>query len=668
LSALVVAAPAASQEPVRTDGEPQVSTYTSGLQQPWELAFLPDRRALLTERPGRVRLLATDGSIAGTALTIEVGGGEGGSLGLVLDPAFADNAFVYLYRTLPDQSANQVLRYRFDGDRLVDQAVVVGGIPAANIHNGGRLAMGPDGFLHITTGDAAVPDSAQVAFDAGNPATYAGKILRLPPSGYRGAGGGLEEVSRGHRNPQGLDFQPGTDQLYADEHGPTGNDEVNRIVRGGNYGWPDAVGPNHPEPFISPLATYSTIAPSGAIFVRQPGSQWTGDYLIGALRGQRIQRLRLDGDRVTINEALFQDRFGRVRDVVEGPDGALYALTGNGTDDRVLRIVPPAGTGQPPPPVEEETPPPGPPLTQPQRLTEVDAFGGWAAWSAFEEGAGYRLALRNPDGAVGAAPVPPRAVPFDVDLGPSEEGGVVAAYSRCAQEPDEYGAGGVLLRATGRGCDIFRLDLATGQETELEGASTSDSSEFLPSIWRDDVAFARVFESRAGRRGDLPYLYVRPLDGGRSDRQPGGSRGDDGVPGPTGIDLYGRRMSFTWEWRDGDRLRSELRLDTVGGDNALIERLGSQDAPANLLTPGADRGRIYVGTRRLRGEASTSGALRLRISTDQLTSFTFPTGPALAGLGVDNGDALLATAGDPRQAPQCGPGGCAISPLDDALD
>ncbi|HEV2819813.1 MAG TPA: PQQ-dependent sugar dehydrogenase, partial [Solirubrobacteraceae bacterium] len=512
------------------------------------------------------------------------------------------------------------------------------------------------------TGDAAAPDSAQVAFDAGNPATYAGKILRLPPSGYRGGGGGLEEVSRGHRNPQGLDFQPGTGQLYADEHGPTGNDEVNRIVRGGNYGWPAAVGPNHPEPFISPLTTYSTIAPSGAIFVRRPGSQWTGDYLIGGLRGQRIQRLRLDGDRVTINEALFQDRFGRVRDVTEGRDGALYAITANG-DDVVVRIVPPPPQEAPPQP----TPPPGPPLTQPQRVTEVDAFGGWAAWSAFEDGSGYRLVLRNPGGAIHAAPVPARAVPFDVDLGPSEDGGVVAAYSRCAQEADEYGAGGVLLRATGRGCDIFRLDLASGQETELDGASTTESSEFMPSIWRDSVAFARVFESRAGRRGDLPYLYVRPLDGGRSERQPGGSRGDDGLPGPTGIDLYGRRMSLTWEWRDGARLRSELRLDTVGGDHALLERLGSEDAPANLVTPVGDRGRIYAGTRRLRGEGNTSGALRLRISTDRLTPFTFPVGPALTGLGVDDGDALLATAGDPRQAPRCGPGGCAIRPLGDAF-
>jgi glucose/arabinose dehydrogenase len=650
-----VAVPAAAQDA-------RVSTYTTGLEQPWELAFLPDGRALVTERAGRVRLLATDGSIAGTALTISVGGGEGGTLGLVLDPAFAENGLVYLYRTLPDQSANQVLRYRFDGDRLVDQALVVGGIPAGNIHNGGRLAIAPDGFLYITTGDAGASDSAQVPFERGNAATYAGKILRVPPSGYRDGGGGLEGVSRGHRNPQGLDFQPGSNQLYADEHGPTGNDEVNRIVQGGNYGWPDAVGPNHPQPFISPLATYSTIAPSGAIFVRRPGSQWTGDYLIGALRGQRIQRLRLDGDRVTINEALFQDRFGRVRDVTEGPDGALYAITGNG-DDVVVRIVPPPAE-QPPP---QETPPPGPPLTEPQRLTEVDAFGGWAAWSAFEQGAGYRLVLRNPDGAIGAAPVAPRAVPFDVDLGPSEDGGVVAAYSRCAQEPDAYGAGGILLRTTGRRCDIFRLDPATGRETRLEGASTESSSEFLPSIWRDSVAFARVFESREGRRGDLPYLYVRPLDGGRSERQPGGSRGDGGLPGPTGIDLYGRRMSFTWEWRDGERLRSELRLDTVGGDHALIERLGSEEAPANLVTPGADRGRIYVGTRRLRGSANTSGALRLRISTDQLTPFTFPAGPALAALSVDDGAALLATAGDPRQAPRCGPGGCAIRPLDDAF-
>jgi Tol biopolymer transport system component len=318
----------------------------------------------------------------------------------------------------------------------------------------------------------------------------------------------------------------------------------------------------------------------------------------------------------------------------------------------------------PPPPLSlQPLPPPGPPLTEPQRVTEVDRFGGWAAWSAFEEGVGYRLVLRDPDGEIGPASVGPRRVAFDVDLGPSEDDGVVAAYSRCEQEPDAYGAGGILLRTTGRGCDIFALDVSGGEEVKLEGASTDLASEYLPSIWRDSVAFARVYEQREGRRGDLPYLYVRPLEGRESERQPGGSRGDDGLPGPTGLDLYGRRMSFSWEWREGERLRSELRLDTVGGDHDLIERLGSQDAPANILTPTGDRGRIYAGARRLREDGHDDRLLRLRISTNEFTEAPLQ-GPPLVGLGVDEGNFLLATADDPRQAPLCGPGGCTISPLE----
>jgi hypothetical protein len=308
-------------------------------------------------------------------------------------------------------------------------------------------------------------------------------------------------------------------------------------------------------------------------------------------------------------------------------------------------------------------PAPGPALTAPQRVTEVDAFEGWAAWSAFEEGVGYRLVLRGPGGEIAPAPVEPRSVPFDVDLGPSEDRRVVAAYSRCQQEPDEYGAGGVLLRTTGRGCDIFRLDVVGGQESKLEGASTDQASEFLPSIWRDRVAFARVFEQRAGRRGELPYLYVRPLEGGKSDRQPGGSRGDDGLPGPTGLDLHGRRMSLTWEWRDGDRLRSELRLDTVGAGHQLIDRVGSREAPANIFTPVGDRGRIFAGARRL-GADSQNRVLRFRISTREYTQ-ALVQGPPLVGLGTTFKDIfVLATADDPRQAPQCGAGGCFITPLD----
>jgi hypothetical protein len=325
--------------------------------------------------------------------------------------------------------------------------------------------------------------------------------------------------------------------------------------------------------------------------------------------------------------------------------------------------VPPPRPAPPPPLSPQPLPPPGPPLSELQRVTEVDRFGGWAAWSAFEEGAGYRLVLRDPDGVIGPAPVAPREVPFDVDLGPAEDFSVVAAYSRCEREPDEYGAGGVLLRTTGRGCDLFRFDPVSGQETELQGASTQQSSEYLPSIWRDSVAFARVYEQREGRRGELPYLYVRPLEDGGSQRQPGGSRGDDGLPGPTGLDLYGRRLAFSWEWRKGQRLRSELRLDTVGGDHRLIKTLGSKDAPANILTPAGDRGQIYAGARRLRESSHEGRLLRLRITTNTLDQLLLQ-GPPLVGFGVDEGNFVLATAGDPSQAPQCGPGGCAIRPLE----
>ena len=161
----------------------------------------------------------------------------------------------------------------------------------------------------------------------------------------------MQTLSTGHRNVQGLAWQPGSDRLFATEHGPTGNDELNRIVRDGNYGWPQAQGREHGG-FRAPLAVYAeSIAPSGATFVTLPGSAWTGDLLFGALVGEQIRHVELDGASVRAQEALFAGRYGRIRTVVEGPDGALYALTNNTDgrgspregDDRVLRIVPPAG-------------------------------------------------------------------------------------------------------------------------------------------------------------------------------------------------------------------------------------------------------------------------------------------------------------------------------------
>ena len=310
--------------------EPTVSTIARDLEVPWEMAFLPDGRALITERPGRVRVL--DGEVL-AEVEVEASG-EGGLLGMAIDPDFEQNRFVYLYRTVA--GGNEVVRYRLEGSRLEEDEVLVEGIRAAPIHDGGRLRFGPDGALYATTGDAAQPQLAQ------DPESLNGKILRIE-------GGRAEVFSLGHRNPQGLDWHPGSGRLYASEHGPEGNDEVNLVEQGRNYGWPEAEGAEHGD-FTAPLTVYEeSIAPSGATFVRGEDSGWSGDFLMASLVGEQVRRLRFDGAEVTLDEPLFQGQFGRIRTVVEGPNGMLYALTNNtdgrGTprpgDDRVLRIQPP---------------------------------------------------------------------------------------------------------------------------------------------------------------------------------------------------------------------------------------------------------------------------------------------------------------------------------------
>ncbi|HYY22495.1 MAG TPA: PQQ-dependent sugar dehydrogenase [Thermoleophilaceae bacterium] len=329
---------------MRSESGPRLETVATGLEAPWELAFLPDGRALLTERPGRVRLLSRDLRLQPKPVArVDVAAiEEGGLLGLAVDPQFERNRFVYLYRTTND--GNEVARYRFEGGRLEEAAVLLRGIEAAPIHDAGRIHFGPDGRLYVPTGDAGQDSLAQ---DRGS---LNGKVLRMGPEQYRGEGGRPEVFSLGHRNPQGFDWEPRTGRLYASEHGPDGDDEMNLLRRGANYGWPEAQGEDH-DGFAAPLAVYTpAIAPSGATFVSKPGSAWSGDFLVGCLIGEQVRRLSFDGSRVTRNEALFEGDFGRIRTVVEGPDGALYLLTSNrdgrGTpregDDRVLRVLPPA--------------------------------------------------------------------------------------------------------------------------------------------------------------------------------------------------------------------------------------------------------------------------------------------------------------------------------------
>jgi glucose/arabinose dehydrogenase len=223
---------------------------------------------------------------------------------------------------------------------------VATGIEAAAIHDGGRIRFGPDARLYITSGDAAQDDLAQ------DRSSVNGKVLRMELEAVRGGGARPDVFTLGHRNPQGLDWQPETGRLVASEHGAAGNDEVNVLREGANYGWPEAEGTEHGE-FEAPVAVYEdAIAPSGASFVSRRGSAWSGDFLIGALVGEQVRRLSFDArGQVTRDEALFEGDFGRLRTVVEGPDGALYVLTSNRDgrgaaregDDRVLRIVPPAG-------------------------------------------------------------------------------------------------------------------------------------------------------------------------------------------------------------------------------------------------------------------------------------------------------------------------------------
>ena len=333
---------------------PRVDTVATGLEIPWEIAFLPDGQALVTERPGRVRLLDRRGRLrrAPVARVRVSAVGEGGLLGLAIDPAFRANRRVYLYFTTA--AGMRLERHRLAGRRLVREASLIDGMRAGRIHDSGRIAFGPDRRLYVSTGDAGDGALAQ------QPGSLNGRLLALTPGQYRGPGHAVPEVvATGLRNSQGFDWQPGTGTIVATDHGPSGfdgpegYDEVNRIVPGGNYGWPLAIGDDTGGGrFIAPLRVYpAPLAPSGATFVSRPGSRWTGDFLFAALRGERLQRLVLRDGRVAREESLLTRRFGRLRTVVEGPRGCLYVLTSNrdgrgrptAADDRILRVRPPGG-------------------------------------------------------------------------------------------------------------------------------------------------------------------------------------------------------------------------------------------------------------------------------------------------------------------------------------
>ncbi len=331
----------------------------SGLEIPWSLAFSPDGTLYFTERPGRVNVIR--GGEVHTLLTLDVAasaGREGGLLGIELDPQFTENRHVYVYYTYRDgggQRWNRISRYTETGDALTDPTVILDHIPAGDFHNGGRIKFGPDGKLYATTGETFKGAPAQDLDSLG------GKILRMNPDGtapHDNPFPGSLVYSYGNRNPQGLAWHPETGALYSTEHGPSGenlrfaHDEINLIEPGNNYGWPHVVGDGDDPRYVDPLyhTGTATWAPSGAVFhdgSRYP--QWRNKLLIATLRGKHLRIVTLTPDHAAVEstDALYQDALGRIRDVVQGPDGYIYLCTSNrdgrgdpgDEDDLIVRIV-----------------------------------------------------------------------------------------------------------------------------------------------------------------------------------------------------------------------------------------------------------------------------------------------------------------------------------------
>jgi glucose/arabinose dehydrogenase len=316
---------------------------------------------LFTERPGRVRVYENGKLRPEPLFTVPdvEPSGESGLMSLTLHPQFAANHFVYLsYAYRGDGQRVRVVRYREDGKTLADPKVIIEDIPAARLHAGCRVRFGPDGKLYITTGDATQPELAQ-RLDS-----LAGKTLRLNDDGT--VPGDNPFVDRkdarpeiwtyGHRNSQGIDWQPLTNLLFETEHGPSGSDgppggdEVNILEAGKNYGWPVIHHRQTHEGMESPLIEYTpACAPASAMFYRGSAfHDFREDFFFGCLAGMRIIRVELDDRRVVSQENLLLNRFGRIRDVAEGPDGFIYFSTSNRDgrgsptrdDDRIIRLVP----------------------------------------------------------------------------------------------------------------------------------------------------------------------------------------------------------------------------------------------------------------------------------------------------------------------------------------
>lgn len=337
-----------------------VEEVVRGLEVPWGIAFTSSERLLVTERPGRLRVIEK-GKLDPVPLRVfpEVASrGEAGLMSIALHPDYAQNKELYLVLTYEKNGklVNKIVRFRDEGDTLTHETVILDDIPGAEFHAGSRIAFGPDGRLYATTGDATDKTSPQ------NVGSLGGKVLRVNPDGSIPPNNPFPKSpvwSFGHRNAQGLAWHPQTRELYITEHGPSifdgpaGGDEVNHIVRGSNYGWPVVSHEEKRSGMVAPILLFTPAeAPASAMFYTSDVlPQFKNDLFFGALAGKGLVRVRIDNkdpDKVVAYEKLSAVRFGRIRDVTEGPDGFIYFSTSNrdgrgdpaSADDRIFRIRP----------------------------------------------------------------------------------------------------------------------------------------------------------------------------------------------------------------------------------------------------------------------------------------------------------------------------------------
>lgn len=358
--------PAEATEFDTKHGRIKVVTVASGLEHPWGLAFLPDGRMLVTERPGRLRIVTQDGTLSPPIAGVPpvFARGQGGLLDVALDPEYASNGWIYLSYAEDrggGTNATSVMRAKLLGDVLGHAQVIFRQQPAVEspAHFGGRMVFDGKGRLFVTLGERSARHFIERAQSLQD---HFGKIIRIERDGgipvdnpFAGRADARPEIwSYGHRNPQGAALHPETGELWITEHGPKGGDELNVVRAGRNYGWPvitygtaysgERIGiGTHQEGMEQPVHYWvPSIATSGLTFYtsdRIPG--WTGNVFVGGLAGRVLTRLELDGERVSHEERLLEGLRERIRDVRQGPDGFLYLLT-DSPQGRLLRVEPAA--------------------------------------------------------------------------------------------------------------------------------------------------------------------------------------------------------------------------------------------------------------------------------------------------------------------------------------